>query len=289
MNKKRPPLIAGLILAMPIFSGPVGALPGAPGIDLAPHRAIYDLRLRSAEASANVTDVRGRLVLDFTGSACAGYTYKSRIVTQMTDQDGGTFMMDMRTNTWEDAQGEEFRFENTEFNGAQQSTVTAGSASRKDHGGKIAVDFDMPKSGTVEFDRRAMFPTQHSIAILEAAQNGRQLVQADVYDGSEEGRKLYSTTAFIGRPLKPDTDGKTVADIDNAARLNALTSWPVSISFYEAGKPGKRDEGLPTYELTFRMFSNGVSGDLTINYGDFLIGGKLTRIDFTDASECTGE
>lgn len=289
MNKKMPTFTAGLILAAFIPAGPLHALPAAPGIELAPHRAIYDLRLRSAEASANVTDVRGRLVLDFKGSTCAGYTYKSRIVTQMTDQDGGTFMMDMRTSTWEDAQGEEFRFENTEFNGSQQSTVTAGSASRKAHGDKIAVNFDMPKSGSVEFDRRAMFPTQHSIAILEAARAGRQLVQADVYDGSEEGRKLYSTTAFIGRPLKPETGGKAVADIDNAARLNALTSWPVSISFFEAEKPGKRDEGLPTYELAFRMFSNGVSGDLTINYGDFLIGGKLTRIDFTDASGCPGD
>ena len=286
MNKKTPILVAGLVLTMLMLTGPLHALPGAPGIELVPHRAIYDLRLRKAEASANVTDLRGRLVLDFKGSACAGYTYESRIVTQMTDQDGGTFMMDMRTSTWEDAQGEEFRFENAEFNGFQQSTVTAGSASRKDHGGKIAVNFDIPKSGSVEFDRRAMFPTQHSIAILEAAQGGKQLVQADVYDGSEEGKKLYSTTAFIGRPLKPESGKKAVADIDNAARLNALTSWPVSISFYEAEMPGKRDDGLPTYELAFRMFSNGVSGDLTINYGDFLIGGKLTRIDFTDTAKC---
>ena len=288
MKKNKPIFAACLILSATILTGPVFALPAA-GIKLVPHRAIYDLRLRSAEASANVTDLKGRLVLDFKGSTCAGYTYTSRLVTQMTDQDGGSFMTDMRTSTWEDAKGEEFRFENTEINGFQQTNVTAGSASRKDKGSKIAVNFETPKSESLEFNRHAMFPTQHSIAILEAAQDGKQLVQADVYDGSEEGQKLYSTTTFIGRPLKPESGKKAVTNLENAARLNTLTSWPISISFYEAGKPGKQDDGLPTYELAFRLFSNGVSGDLTINYGDFLIGGKLTRIDFTGASECPGE
>lgn len=284
MNNKTTILAVGLILATSICA-PLHALPAASGIELAPHRAIYDLRLRSAEASANVTDLTGRLVLDFQGSACSGYTYKSRLVTQMTDQDGGTFMTDMRTSTWEDGEGEEFRFENTEFNGVQQGSVTAGSA-KKEEGNKISVSFETPENGTVEFDRRAMFPTQHSLAILEAARDGKPHVQADVYDGSEAGRKLYSTTTFIGRPLRPDSGKDAITGIDNAARLNKLTSWPISISFYDAATTGKRDEGLPTYELAFRLFSNGVSGDLTINYGDFLIGGKLTRIDFTGASDC---
>jgi hypothetical protein len=289
MNIKTLILAAGLTSAASLFCGPLHALPAAAGIELAPHRAIYDLRLRSAEASANVTDLTGRLVLDFHGSACSGYTYKSRLVTQMTDQDGGTFMTDMRTSTWEDGKGEEFRFENMEFSGVQQANVTSGSA-KKDKGKKrISVNFEQPQDGSVEFDRRAMFPTQHSIAILEAAQDGKPHVQADVYDGSEEGRKLYSTTTFIGRPLRPGAGKDAVTGIDNAARLNALTSWPVSISFYDAAAPGKRDEGLPTYELAFRLFSNGVSGDLTINYGDFLIGGKLTRIDFTGASNCPNQ
>lgn len=288
MKTKTLILAAGLISVAPVFFG-LQTQSAAAGIELAPHRAIYDLRLRSAEASANVTDLTGRLVLDFQGSACSGYTYKSRLVTQMTDQDGGTFMTDMRTSTWEDGRGEEFRFENTEFSGVQQGSVTAGLAKKDKGTKKISVNFEQPQNGLVEFEQRAMFPTQHSIAILEAAQQGKPHVQADVYDGSEEGRKLYSTTTFIGRPLKPGTGKDAVTGLDNASQLNGLTSWPVSISFYDVAAPGKRDEGLPTYELAFRLFSNGVSGDLTINYGDFLIGGKLTRIDFTPASACPNQ
>ncbi|MBX2804527.1 MAG: cell envelope integrity EipB family protein [Hyphomicrobiales bacterium] len=289
MNNTTSIFAAGLIFATVFPSVQLHALPARAGVELTPHRAIYDLQLRSAEPSANVTDLTGRLVLDFTGSACAGYTYKSRLVTQMTDQDGGTFTSDMRTSTWEDARGEEFRFENIEYNGVQQTSITSGSASRKEKG-SIAVSFETPASGEVEFERTALFPTQHSLAILEAAFDGKQLVQADVYDGSEEGKKLYSTTTFIGRPLEP-ASGKMAlgADIENAPRLNATTSWPISISFFDTATSGQRDEGLPTYELAFRLFANGVSGDLTINYGDFLIGGKLTRVDFTSEADCPRE
>ena len=280
-------LISAIITSLTtIFAGPASALPHKPGVELVPHRAIYDLSLSSSEASSNVADLRGRLVLDFAGSPCEGYTYKSRLVTQMTDQDGGTYMTDMRTSTWEDAEGQEFRFENKEFNGLQQSAVIAGSASRKDDEGRIAVNFKKPVEGSVEFDRHALFPTQHFITILEAAQKGKKIVQADVYDGTEEGNKLFSTTTFIGRPRTPASDKAVVDGISNADHLNTVTSWPVAISFFDTATEGQRDEGLPVYELSFRLFANGVSGDMTLNYGDFLIGGKLTRVDFNTISAC---
>ncbi len=279
---------SAVVMTLALLTGaPLAARPLAPKVELSPHRAIYDLSLQNASASSSVSGLRGRLVLDFSGSPCAGYSYTSRLVTEMTDQDGGSFVTDMRTSTWEDAEGQRFRFENTEYNGFQQTSVVSGSASREGAGAKIAVSLEKPAKGSVEFDRSALFPTQHSIAILDAAQRGERLVQADVYDGSEQGDKLYSTTAFIGQPVLPsEQDEKALDAIDNAAPLKNLKSWPVSISFFDMRQPGERDEGLPTYELSFQLFSNGVSGDLTINYGDFLIGGKLRRLDFNETAEC---
>jgi hypothetical protein len=40
------------------------------------------------------------------------------------------------------------------------------------------------------------------------------------------------------------------------------------------------------YELSFRLFANGVSRDLLINYGDILIHGELTRLDFHEPASC---
>lgn len=281
------PLLA--ISAVLMCSAVANAVPQKSSIELVPHRAVYDLSLRDSLSSSNVADLRGRLVLDFSGSPCAGYSYKSRLVTQLTNQDGGAFVTDMRTSTWEDAEGEEFRFENSEYVGFQPAEIVSGSASREGSGSRIAVEFKKPAPGSVEFDQQAMFPTQHSIAILEAAQRGKRFVQADVFDGSEQGKKLYSTTTFIGRAVPPAAKPGPSANDAGNGRLSSLTSWPISISFYDGDKTGPRDEGLPTYELAFRLYANGVSGDLTINYGDFLIGGELTRIDFSDQAECASE
>jgi hypothetical protein len=272
-----------------LLAGPLGAMPQKSAVELVPHRAIYDLRLGEASSSSNVADLRGRLVFDFSGSRCDGYTYKSRLVTEMTDQDGGAVVTDMRTSTWENFAGDEFRFENVEYNGFHQTSLVSGLASRKEASDKIAVKFEEPSEEAVEFNRRALFPTQHSIAILEAAERGESVLQADVFDGSEEGKKLYTTTTFIGRAHPPTTGKHSLEAVPNADHLKALTSWPISISYYDVATPGSRTDGLPTYELAFRLYSNGVSGDLTINYGDFMIGGKLKRIDFKDAGECPAE
>lgn len=278
--------IAACLSLVALMTVPLTAMPQKSQIELTPHRAIYDLSLSNADASSNVSDMQGRLVFDFSGSHCAGYTYKSRLVTQMTDQSGGAYISDMRTSTWEDSSGENFRFENLEFNGFQESSTVSGQASRKDESDKIAVEFEKPSRDTMEFNQKALFPTQHSIAILEAAERGENILQADIYDGSEQGNKLYRTTTFIGRPVEPSASGELLDDIPNSGPLKALKSWPVSISYFEMTKPGSRSEGLPTYELSFRMFENGVSGDLSINYGDFLIGGKLRQIDFKAPVNC---
>ena len=55
---------------------------------------------------------------------------------------------------------------------------------------------------------------------------------ARVYDGSGDGSKIFETTTIIGKP--PAT-----AAIEKPAQIDALKNlrrWPVSISYFEAGK-----------------------------------------------------
>lgn len=110
------------------------------------------------------------------------------------------------------------------------------------------------------------------------------MVQANVYDGSEKGDKLYETTTFIGKPVAPGPSAPT--GVANAEKLDELVSWPVTISYFERTQTARKDEGLPAYELSFRLFANGVSRDLLIDYGSFSIKGVLSRIDFREPAEC---
>ena len=98
MNKFRLGAAAAATFLLPL--GGAHAAPAAAVPDLAPHRAIYDMTLRNAAPGSNVSEVRGRLVFDFGGSACAGYSLKSRMVTQVVDRDGKATVTDLRSSTW---------------------------------------------------------------------------------------------------------------------------------------------------------------------------------------------
>ena len=161
-----------------------------------------------------------------------------------------------------------------------------GTAERK-AAGAVDVVIDKPSRQKLKLNGQPLFPTQHSVAILDAARQGTGVVQANIYDGSEKGDKLYETTTFIGKPVAPGPGLPT--GVANAERLDELTSWPVSISYFERTPNAAKDEGLPAYELSFRLFANGVSRDLLIDYGSFSIKGVLSRIDFREPTECTAK
>ena len=48
-----------------------------------------------------------------------------------------------------------------------------------------------------------------------------------------------------------------------------------------------RSEAVPTYELAFRFYENGVSSKLFIDYGDFAIRGELKELTFLEEEKCS--
>jgi hypothetical protein len=64
--------------------------------------------------------------------------------------------------------------------------------------------------------------------------------------------------------------------------LGGLASWPVSIGYFEP----KEGDLTPSYQIDFRLYENGVSRELLIDYGDFSIHGTLTDFEFLKSAEC---
>ena len=42
----------------------------------------------------------------------------------------------------------------------------------------------------------------------------------------------------------------------------------------------------PSYQIDFRLYANGVSRELLIDYGDFSIHGTLSKLDYLKAEAC---
>lgn len=73
--------------------------------DLIAHRAVYDLELKDATDRSGIEGMTGRMVYEFTGSACQGYKTDFRFVTQINTGDA-VRMTDQQTTTFEDGGGE---------------------------------------------------------------------------------------------------------------------------------------------------------------------------------------
>jgi len=251
------------------------------GKGLLAHRAVYDIALENASSSSNVSSVSGRLVFEVTGSSCEGFTVNSRFVTEIDDQDGARRVTDLRSSTYESANADSFEFLSRTFTDQRLQQEAKGSATRTKDGLSIALA--APEETTVRVNKTVLFPTEHLISLISAAEADQRIVQADLYDGSEDGRKIYTTTAVLGavseEPVGDDSDG-TLADTIGTTR-----HWPVNLSYFDLSK-GETGELTPVYTLRFMLYENGVSRALTLDYGNFSLTGKLVELDRLPRSSC---
>ena len=258
-----------VVIAATLFGGALSGHAQAQAVKevnkLTPHRAIYEMTLDDARSASGITGIDGRMVFEFTGSTCDGYSLNMRMVTQLTDSQGQTNMTDLRSSTWEQGDGQKFRFQSAQYLNDKLSDVTMGRATREPPNEVVKVKLSQPASAELSLPGKVLFPTQHSLALIDSAIAGKDLFQAKIYDGSEKGRKVYDTTAFIGGEVKPGTDKAELEQVSKDKGLGELVSWPVSIGYFDA----KEGDLTPSYQIDFRLYANGVSRELLIDYGDF--------------------
>jgi len=275
-----------LLLAVPLVGGTLAghahALAAKEPGKLVAHRAIYEMTLDDARTASGITGIDGRMVFEFTGSECDGYSLNMRMVTQMTDSQGQTNLTDLRSSTWEQGDGQKFRFQSAQYLNDKLGDVTMGRAVRESPNEAIKVKLSQPSRAELNLSGQVLFPTQHSLALINAARSGQSLFQARIYDGSEKGRKVYDTTAFIGRKVEAGADADKLEPAAKEKGLDQLASWPLSIGYFEP----KGGDLTPSYQIDFRLYENGVSRELLIDYGDFSIHGTLTALEYLKPAEC---
>ncbi|MCB1428136.1 MAG: DUF1849 family protein, partial [Nitratireductor sp.] len=76
---------------------------------LAPHRAVYDLKLDNASERSGIDSVVGRIVYEVTGNECDGMSVRYRFVTNISTG-SESYKTDQQTSTFESPDGREFTF-----------------------------------------------------------------------------------------------------------------------------------------------------------------------------------
>ncbi|HEY8335560.1 MAG TPA: cell envelope integrity EipB family protein [Tardiphaga sp.] len=248
------------------------------------HQALYELNLLKSRGSASINSAHGRILYNFSGSACEGYTSEFRQVSELESGEGKNTLSDLRSTSWEDGEGKSYRFKiDTRMNDGDPSAVDGIAERNGDH---ITVKLKQPVTKTFNLDGTTVFPTEQIHRIIAAARDGKSVLELKVYDGSDTGEKVYNTLTVIGQPIPGDHTAKDPDPATASDAMKSLTRWPVTVSYYdETAKPNSGEQS-PVYAMSFELYENGVSRSLVLDYNDFVISGTMGKFNVKDSKPC---
>jgi envelope integrity protein B len=250
------------------------SFPAAAAQLLAPHRAVYDLALDRASDNSGITGITGRMVYEFNGSACEGYTVTFRFVTRINTGET-TRLTDQQTTTFEDAEGKTFSFVTKSYVDQSLNKETKGTATKEGDG--VKVKLEKPEQQSIDL-ATTQFPTQQLIDMLNKADTGDTFYETSLYDGSEDADRAMTTTVIIGKQAEGNNSDPEAPALAN---LEKDKFWPVDIAYFDESKHA--GEETPEYRISFKLHKNGITRDLLMDYGDFALTGKLVNLKLFDA------
>jgi EipB-like len=274
---------AVLALSLVLFPPVIVAHAQDAPVVLIPHRAVYDLSLGATRGNVQVAGVRGRILYNFDGNACQGYSLEFRQVSELDTGEGKVSTSDLRSTTWEGADAKSFKFTSENF--VDESLVDSVDGHAQRDAAATAVDLSKPQQKSLNLEGGVVFPTQHMIRVIEAARAGKSILNFPVFDGSDTGDKTFDTLSVIGHKIAPGEHSHADAAADEP-KLASVPRWPVTISYFDKDKPANSSEETPAYAIGFELYENGISRALTLDYNDFVVTGKLTSLEIKDTKPC---
>jgi hypothetical protein len=227
-----------------------------------------------------VENAHGRIAFDFGGDACDGYTLKYRQVTVLESGETGARTLDVRTATYEAGDGRSIRFKtDSHLESNSDESVDGDAAMRTD--GSLAIRLKQPTRETLTVPGQAVFPSEHMKRLIEAARAGQTTLAVKLYDGSDDGKKVYDTLSLIGHRIAPSEP----SGLEGPARQDMLVKlprWPVTISYFTVGS----GDQTPVYTISFELYENGISRALKLDYGDFALKGELQSLEVLPYTAC---
>jgi hypothetical protein len=257
----------GLALAMSTSAG---------AVDIAPHRALYTMSLSAAKQNSGVVAARGSMVFEW-GETCDGWTVEQRYKLRMRYAEDSEVEIASNFVTWESKDGLRYRFYQKKLKNGEVDGETRGEArlDGKGKGGKVV--FSKPGQ-TIDLAPGVIFPTAHTLLLLDRAQAGEQFVAQPVFDGASD-ENAGTISAVIGGV---QTAAAGAAEEPVKSALLARQSWRVRLAFFSAASGADK----PDYELGMRLLDNGVSRDMVLDYSEFAIKAKLAEIEALPKPSC---
>lgn len=256
--------------------GGVFVLPtSAHAVDLASHKAIYDIRMKSTQTGSQVLDVRGKMLFTFKKS-CDGWISNHKFALDYEYTGTSPLAVESNFTSFEDFGGKSLNFSSNRTTNGEPDQQLRGLATVSS-GAKGIARFSIPEDLSFNLTGATLFPAAHTIRLIEAAQKGEKLVNAQVFDGSDD-KGPVEINAVIGKKTLPQPDMK----LDKS--LVGGSGWLMRLAVFPT--TGDESQPISDYEMTMNLLENGVIKDMTVDYHNFSVTQKLVAIEPLKEDKC---
>ncbi|MCC9625774.1 cell envelope integrity EipB family protein [Thalassospira sp. MA62] len=247
---------------------------GAPSAydNVVPHTAEYHFDLTHSDAGSSVVDADGVLGYRFE-KMCDGWVSEMRQVMILQGAEGTPINSGYSMTQWENFDGTEYRFRMRDFLDGTKVDEIVGTAVRDDDG--VTVSYEVPVEVVEELPAETLFPTQHTMLLIERAMAGKTFVNDLVFDGSGD-----IPTSRIAAVLSGEKKASNNAeDPDNIA---SAPFHRMNLAFYPLGA----SENGPSSEMVLDLGNNGVAQKMKFSYGTFEVTGTLDKANLLEFPDC---
>jgi len=271
MKIRLPALVAALSLLLHPLLGRADSLVAHVAAGLAAYRGTYRLSLDTTHGG-DVVAASGTMNYEVI-DACDGWAVQQRLDMTITNRDGQDVQMVSDYATWEAKDGLKMRFRMRQTTDTATTEVTSGEAALERPGGAGEVRYTLPKAGVQKLPIGTLFPMWHTATIIAAAEQGKKFLAVPLFDGTSD-TGAQDTSVVI-------TSWKTPEPFRIAA-LSKLPSGYVHVAFFDRTP----DASEPDYEVGMRYWENGVADELEMDFGDFVMTGKLADFKLAAPRRC---
>jgi len=241
-----------------------------------PHRAVYGLSLEKSRGNGSISRAQGKLEFEWA-DICSGWTVSQRTLVQLVSNEGQVIDFGWTLNALESKDGTYYRFFIRRLNTGGAAENQRGEARLKAPGESGTATYSEPTVQEVELPKGTLFPTAHSLLLMDSAESGDFPLWRQVFDGSGEEGGLYGISAAFSGTVPPGTQAQLSSPI-----LQNQKSWRLHLAYFGADE----SVSVPEHEQIFRIYANGVVDEMLLDYGDFILRADLQTLDTLPAPQC---
>jgi hypothetical protein len=251
-----------LALLAVLLSG-LAASPAAAASGLTGQHALYNFTLTKLRTH-DITGATGQMNFDVV-DGCTGWATTQHMTLIIRNVDGSLDKTVSDYMTWETKDGKTLTFTTLESdNDGPEQVDDAGSATRNPDGSGV-VNYTTPANTQYSLPPGTLFPMLHTEALLAAGDNGQGFIAPLLFDGTDANGAQATFVAVLKHHLGEKTAWPG---------LDGIPSTDVDIAFFAR----KSDDETPNFRTSMRYFENGVADNLVLDFGDFVMTGKLVRL-----------